>query len=106
MDEKIIKNSKITFLEGYAREEDLAKESLMKAAEISRKSGNKVALTLSDPFCVKKHRLEFKELIKKNIDILFANELEVNELCQSEDLDESAKEICNMIEILQITKFF
>ena len=65
MDEKIIKNSKITFLEGYVWEEDLAKESLVKAAEISRKAGNKVALTLSDPFCVKKHRLEFKELIKK-----------------------------------------
>ena len=65
MDEKIIKNSKITFLEGYVWEEDLAKESLVKAAEIARKAGNKVALTLSDPFCVKKHRLEFKELIKK-----------------------------------------
>ena len=69
MDEKIIKNSKITFLEGYVWEEDLAKESLVKAAEIARKAGNKVALTLSDPFCVKKHRLEFKELIKKiNLD--------------------------------------
>ena len=104
MDEKIIKNSKITFLEGYVWEEDLAKESLVKAAEISRKAGNKVALTLSDPFCVKKHKLEFKELIKKNIDILFANELEVKELCQSEDLEESAKEISNMIEIVAITR--
>ena len=104
MDEKIIKNSKITFLEGYVWEEDLAKESLMKAAEIAHKAGNKVALTLSDPFCVKKHRLEFKELIKKNIDILFANESEVKELCQTEDLEESAKEISNMIEIVAITR--
>ena len=104
MDEKIIKNSKITFLEGYVWEEDLAKESLVKAAEISRKAGNKVALTLSDPFCVKKHRLEFEELIKKNIDILFANEFEVKELYQTEDLEESAKEISNMIEIVAITR--
>ena len=104
MDEKIIKNSKITFLEGYVWEEDLAKESLVKAAEIARKAGNKVALTLSDPFCVKKHRLEFKELIKKNIDILFANEFEVKELYQTEDLEESAKEISNMIEIVAITR--
>ena len=104
MDEKIIKNSKITFLEGYVWEEDLAKESLVKAAEIARKAGNKVALTLSDPFCVKKHKLEFKELIKKNIDILFANESEVKELCQTEDLEESAKEISNMIEIVAITR--
>ena len=104
MDEKIIKNSKITFLEGYVWEEDLAKESLVKAAEIARKAGNKVALTLSDPFCVKKHRLEFKELIKKNIDILFANEFEVKELYQTEDLEESAEEISNMIEIVAITR--
>jgi len=104
IDDKIIKNSKITFLEGYVWEEDLAKESLMKAAEIARKAGNKVALTLSDPFCVKKHRLEFKELIKKNIDILFANEFEVKELYQTEDLEESAKEISNMIEIVAITR--
>ena len=104
MDEKIIKNSKITFLEGYVWEEDLAKESLVKAAEIARKAGNKVALTLSDPFCVKKHKLEFKELIKKNIDILFANEFEVKELYQTEDLEESAKEISNMIEIVAITR--
>ena len=104
MDEKIIKNSKITFLEGYVWEEDLAKESLVKAAEIARKAGNKVALTLSDPFCVKKHRLEFKELIKKNIDILFANEFEVKELYQTQDLEESAKEISNMIEIVAITR--
>ena len=104
MDEKIIKNSKITFLEGYVWEEDLAKESLVKAAEIARKAGNKVALTLSDPFCVKKHRLEFKELIKKNIDILFANEFEVKELYQTQDLEESAKEISNMVEIVAITR--
>ena len=104
IDDKIIKNSKITFLEGYVWEEDLAKESLVKAAEISRKAGNKVALTLSDPFCVKKHRLEFKELIKKNIDILFANEFEAKELCQTQDLEESAKEISNMTEIAAITR--
>ena len=104
IDEKIIKNSKITFLEGYVWEEDLAKESLVKAAEIAHKAGNKVALTLSDPFCVKKYRSEFEELIKKNIDILFANEFEAKELCQTQDLEESAKEISNMTEIAVITR--
>ena len=104
IEDKLIKNSKITFLEGYVWEEDLAKESLVKAAEIARNAGNKVALTLSDPFCVKKHRLEFKELIKKNIDILFANEFEAKELCQTKDLEESAKEISSMVEIVAITR--
>ena len=104
IDDKIIKNSKITFLEGYVWEEDLAKESLVKAAEIARKANNKVALTLSDPFCVKKHRSEFEELIKKHIDILFANEFEAKELCQTQDLEESAKEISNMTEIAVVTR--
>jgi len=104
IDDQIIKNSKIIFLEGYVWEENLAKESLVKAAEIARKANNKVALTLSDPFCVKKHRSEFEELIKKHIDILFANEFEAKELCQTQDLEESAKEISNMTEIAAVTR--
>ena len=104
IDDQIIKNSKIIFLEGYVCEENLAKESLVKAAEIARKANNKVALTLSDPFCVKKHRSEFEELIKKHIDILFANEFEAKELCQTQDLEESAKEISNMTEIAVVTR--
>ena len=104
IDDQIIKNSKIIFLEGYVWEENLAKESLVKAAEIARKANNKVALTLSDPFCVKKHRSEFEELIKKHIDILFANEFEAKELCQTQDLEESAKEISSMTEIAAVTR--
>jgi len=104
IDDQIIKNSKIIFLEGYVWEENLAKESLVKAAEIARKANNKVALTLSDPSCVKKHRSEFEELIKKHIDILFANEFEAKELCQTQDLEESAKEISNMTEIAVVTR--
>ena len=104
IDDKIIKNSKITFLEGYVWEEDLAKESIVKAAEIAHKADNKVALTLSDPFCVKKYRSEFKELIKKHVDILFANEIEAKELCETQDLEESAKAIANMTEIVVLTR--
>ena len=76
----------------------------MKAAEIAHKADNKVALTLSDPFCVKKYRSEFKELIKKHVDILFANEIEAKELCETQDLEESAKEIANMTEIVALTR--
>jgi sugar/nucleoside kinase (ribokinase family) len=104
IDDQIIKNSKITFLEGYVWEEDLAKESIVKAAEIAHKADNKVALTLSDPFCVKKYRSEFKELIKKHVDILFANEIEAKELCETQDLEESAKAIANMTEIVALTR--
>ena len=104
IDEELVKNSKITYLEGYCWEEQLAKESLIKAAELAHKADNKVSLTLSDPFCVERHRDEFKDLLKKHIDILFANEIEAKKLCETQDLEESAKEISNMIEIVAITR--
>ena len=104
IDEKLVKNSKIVYLEGYCWEEQLAKESLVKAAEIAHKAGNKVSLTLSDPFCVERHRNEFMELVKKHVDILFANEIEAIELCQTENAEESGKEISSLIDIVAITK--
>ena len=104
INEELVKNSNIVYLEGYCWEEQLAKESLIKAAEIAHKVGNKVSLTLSDPFCVKRHRSEFKDLINKHIDILFANEDEVKELCETEEFEESGKEISNMTEIAAITR--
>ena len=104
IDEELVKNAKITYLEGYCWEEQLAKESLIKAAEIAHKADNKVSLTLSDPFCVERHRDEFKDLIKKHIDILFANEIEAKKLCQTENFDESIKEISEITEIAAITK--
>ena len=104
IDEELVKNSKITYLEGYCWEEQLAKESLIKAAEIAHKADNKVSLTLSDPFCVERHRDEFKDLVKKHIDILFANEIEANKLCQTENFDESIKEISEITEIAAITR--
>ena len=104
IDEELVKSSKITYLEGYCWEEQLAKESLIKAAEIAHKADNKVSLTLSDPFCVERHRDEFKDLVKKHIDILFANEIEAKKLCQTENFDESIKEISEITEIAAITK--
>ena len=104
IDEELVKNSKISYLEGYCWEEQLAKESLIKAAEIAHKADNKVSLTLSDPFCVERHRDEFKDLLKKHIDILFANEIEANKLCQTENFDESIKEISEITEIAAITR--
>ena len=104
IDEELVKNSRITYLEGYCWEEQLAKESLIKAAEIAHKADNKVSLTLSDPFCVERHRDEFKDLVKKHIDILFANEIEAKKLCQTENFDESIKEISEITEIAAITK--
>ncbi len=104
IEDEIVKNSKITYLEGYCWEKEVVKESLIKAAEIAHKFDNKVALTLSDPFCVKRHKEEFQELIKKHIDILFANEQEIKELYQTLDFDEVSKQISDITEIAAITR--
>ena len=103
INEKLVKNSKIIYLEGYCWEESLAKESLIKAAEIAHRAGNKVSLTLSDPFCVERHRQEFLDLIKKHVDILFANEVETQKLFESNNFEESAKEVAGITEIAALT---
>ena len=72
IDQKIIKNSEITFLEGYLWDEGEPKKAFDKAINNS----NKVALSLSDLFCVERHKKHFLELVKNKIDILFANEQE------------------------------
>ena len=59
-----------------------AQEAFRTAAAIAHAAGRKVALTLSDPFCVERHRAEFRDLVENHVDILFANELEICTLYQ------------------------
>jgi len=80
LDEKIIKNAMVTYLEGYLFDRSDSKKSFRIAAEIAHAAGKKVALTLSDPFCVDRHRDDFLELIKDHVDILFANDAEIQSL--------------------------
>jgi len=84
IDPKIIKNSEITFLEGYLWDEGGPKKAFDKAINNS----NKVALSLSDLFCVERHKKHFLELVKNEIDIVFANEQEFLSLINSNSFDE------------------
>ena len=99
LDLGLIENSKIIYLEGYLWDDQSAKEAFIEAAKISKNSGGKVALSLSDSFCVSRHRESFKELIDEYIDILFANEDEIISLYQTICLDDSLeilKDKCNI----------
>ena len=87
VDEALIAASAITYVEGYLWDQPAAKEALRKAIAIAKKHGRKIALSLSDLFCVERHRAEFFELISDHVDILFANEMEITALCQSQDFD-------------------
>ena len=89
VDEDLVKASAITYLEGYLWDPPHAKEAFVKAAGIARQAGRKVALTLSDSFCVDRHRDSFLELIRKQVDILFANEAEIKSLYQVAAFDDA-----------------
>ena len=82
--ESIIKNSEITFLEGYLWDEGEPKKAFDKAITYS----NKVAMSLSDLFCVERHKKHFLELAKNKLDIIFANEQEITSLIDANSFEE------------------
>ena len=84
IDESIIKNSEITFLEGYLWDEGEPKKAFDKAITYS----NKVAMSLSDLFCVERHKKHFLELAKNKLDIIFANEQEITSLIDAHSFKE------------------
>ena len=88
IDPDLIAAAKVTYLEGYLWDPPRRKQAFLKAADIAHKAGGKVALSLSDPFCVERHRAEFRDLLVENhVDILFANEAEICALWQTDDFD-------------------
>jgi len=90
--EDVIASSAITYLEGYLWDPPHAKDAFRKAAKIAHEAKRKVALTLSDAFCVSRYRAEFLELIKTGtVDLVFANESELKSLYESSDFDTAAK---------------
>lgn len=104
VDPKLIADAKVTYLEGYLWDPPKAKEAIANAAEIAHANGRKVALTLSDPFCVERHRDTFLELISDRVDILFANEDEIMSLFQVETFDEAASRVPAFVEIAALTR--
>jgi sugar/nucleoside kinase (ribokinase family) len=87
LDEELVRSARIVYLEGYMWDRPAAKETFQKAARLAHGSGSRVALTLSDPFCVDRFRAEFLDLIRAGlVDTIFANRDEVRSLYQTADL--------------------
>lgn len=86
----VIAASSIVYLEGYLFDPPHAQEAFRRAAALAHKAGRQVALSLSDPFCVGRHREAFLDLVRGHIDILFANEDEICALYQTEKFDVAA----------------
>lgn len=93
VDAGLIRASKTLYLEGYSFDGPPAKAAFHEAAGIARGAGATVALTLSDPFCVERHRQHFLDFIKSGVDLLFANERELLTLYQTADMDDACKRL-------------
>jgi sugar/nucleoside kinase (ribokinase family) len=104
IDEAVVESAAVTYLEGYIWDPTAAKAAVRRAAAIAHRSDRRVALTLSDPFCVERHREEFLELIEHDIDILFANEDEITMLYQVETFDEALHHVRGHCEIAALTR--
>jgi sugar/nucleoside kinase (ribokinase family) len=103
LDEGLTRDSKVTYLEGYLFDKPPAQEAFLTAAQQAHKHGNKVALTLSDPFCVNRHRGAFQKLVSGNVDILFANEMEACALYEKNSLEEVFPLLSEACELAVVT---
>lgn len=103
IDEELLSKAKVVYLEGYLFDRDTAKRAFARASDIAKKSGSKVALTLSDPFCVERHRDDLLNLVQNHVDILFANRDEVKALYQTDDLEGCLKKLAASVEIVAVT---
>ena len=100
IDDKIVKNAEITFLEGYLWDEGEPKKAFDKAIDNS----NKVAMSLSDLFCVERHKHQFLDLVKNKLDIIFANEQEILSLINSKSFQDVISYSKNLKKNIVITR--
>lgn len=91
LDEALVADSAVTYLEGYLFDPPSAQAAFLRAAAVAHGAGRLVALSLSDAFCVDRHRAAFRGLVRDHIDILFANEAEVCSLYEENEFDAAAR---------------
>ncbi|WP_313535890.1 adenosine kinase [Sphingomonas sp.] len=105
LDEQLIANGAILYLEGYLWDPEEPRAAMRKAIDIARAAGRKVAFTLSDVFCISRHGDDFRKLIEDGlIDILFANEAELLALCAHEDFEAAVQHIHGKVPLLVVTR--
>ena len=99
----LIPQSKFLYLEGYLWDSELAKDAFLKAAKIAKLSNTKIILSLSDSFCVDRHRKSFLELINNYVDLVFCNESEALSLFKKDKLESCQDSLCSLSEIVVVT---
>jgi sugar/nucleoside kinase (ribokinase family) len=104
LDTDLIRDSAIVYLEGYLFDRPEAKRAFQAAVDEAKKAGRKVALSLSDGFCVDRHRAEFLGLIRSGVDIVFANENEIKSLYETQSYDDAANRARQDIKLAALTR--
>jgi sugar/nucleoside kinase (ribokinase family) len=104
IDRRLIARGKILYLEGYLFDQPDAQEAFRAAAAMAHAAGRMVSLTLSDPFCVDRHRTAFLELVERHVDVLFANETEIRSLYQVGDFDAALQQVRRHCDIAALTR--
>ena len=104
VDRKTVEAAQVTYMEGYLWDRPEAKEAFKLAARVARGANRKTSITLSDSFCVERHRESFLDLIRNDIDIVFANEAETKSLYQTQNFDSAMKAIAKDCPVAVLTR--
>ena len=104
INEDHIKGYEIIFLEGYLWDKGKSEEMFKYVIQLAKKNNIKIAMSLSDIFCVTRHREDFFKLLKNDLNILIGNENEINELMQKNNLLDSMNELKNINKLIIITR--
>ena len=104
LDLSMVSDTKVLYLEGYLWDSPAAKRAFIAAAEACRAANGQVALSLSDGFCVDRHRDSFLDLVNGHVDVLFANEVEIKSLYQTADFDAALESVRGSCSVIAITR--
>lgn len=100
--EEVIQQANYVFIEGYLWDQEPAKEAIRKVLDMGGDA--KLAFSLSDVFCVDRHREDFRDLVRNKLDILFANEAELLSLYETDDFEAATKQLAQEVEIAFVTR--
>ncbi len=103
INQDVIKNSSITYLEGYLWDLDDAQVAIKHATDYAKSNGNLVAFSVSDVFCIERFRDSFRSMIDSNVDIVFANKEEIKSLYENDNIEEITKILSQQERIYAIT---
>ena len=104
LNEKNIIDKELIFLEGYLWDKGLSEKMFKQAINLAKKNKVKIAMTLSDIFCVTRHKVDFYNLLKNDLDVLIGNENEINELTGNKNLSNSINQLILLNKLIIVTR--